>query len=57
VVADRLAEVANTIIGTAGGKPARVPAYPRPVTAFDRVRARRLREAAQELERKLFPDL
>lgn len=57
VVVDRLADVANTIIGVAGGHPSRVPRYPRPVTAFDRVRARRLREAAKDLESKLFPDL
>lgn len=57
VVVDRLADVANCIIGTAGGRPSRVAPYPRPVTAFDRARARRRREAAIELERKLFPDL
>lgn len=56
VVADRLAEVANTIIGVNGGKPSRVQPMPRPVTAIDRARARLRREAADELERRLFPD-
>lgn len=56
VVVDRLAEVTNTLIATAGGKPKQIRPYPRPVTAFDRTRAQRRREAAAELERKLFPD-
>jgi hypothetical protein len=56
VVVDRLAEVANTLVAAHGGKPSRVQAYPRPVTAFDRVRAKRRREAADDLARKLFPD-
>lgn len=55
VVVDRLWEVCNTIAASVGGKPSQVKRYPRPVTAFDRVRAR-LREAeAARLESMLFP--
>jgi len=56
-VVDRLAEVANAVVAGAGGKPSRVRPWPRPVTAFDRARAKRIREAAAELEAALFPDL
>lgn len=52
---DRLAEVVNTQIAAAGGKPSRVQPWPRPVLAIDRVRARRRREAGDSIESKLFP--
>lgn len=56
VVVDRLADVANAVIASQGGKPTRVQPYPRPVTAFDRVRAKRRDKAYVDLKSKLFPD-
>lgn len=54
-VVDRLAEVANAIFASGGGKPSRARPYPRPVTAFDRARAKRHREAADDMVAQLFP--
>ena len=57
-VVNRLSEVVNAIIATIpGGKPRPVKPYPHPISAADKVRARRRREAALELEAQLFPDL
>lgn len=55
-IVDRLADVANTVIASAGGKPGRVERYPRPVTAIDRVRSRRVREAVNAMASKLWPE-
>ena len=55
-VVDRLGDVVNTLIAANGGKPKPVRPWPRPVTALDRVRARKRAEAMDVLERKLFPD-
>ena len=55
-VVDRLAEVANAVFASGGGKPSRARPYPRPVTAFDRVRAKRSREAADDMVIQLFPE-
>jgi hypothetical protein len=59
-VVDRLAEVINAVVvnhPSGKGKPTRANPYPRPVTAVDRARARRRRQAAADLEAQLFPDL
>ncbi|HEY9369597.1 hypothetical protein [Streptomyces sp.] len=55
MVVDRLAEVANAVVAGAGGKPSRARPYPRPVTAFDRARAKRIREATDDMVAQLFP--
>ncbi|HEY9374538.1 hypothetical protein [Streptomyces sp.] len=54
-VVDRLAEVANAVVAAAGGNPSRVRPWPRPVTAFDRARTKRHREAADDMVTQLFP--
>lgn len=54
-VLDRLGEVVNAVVASGGGKPSPVRPGPRPVTALDRARARRLKDASAELEAKLFP--
>ncbi len=41
VIANRLGDVVQAIVVSAGGKPHKVPPMPHPVTAFDRVRRRR----------------
>lgn len=56
-VVNRLSEVVNAIVASAGGKPRPVKPYPHPISAADKVRAQRRREAALELEAQLFPDL
>lgn len=56
MVVDRLGEVAATILAVNNQKPKKLKPYPRPVTAFDRVRARRRQQAISDLERRLFPD-
>lgn len=55
MVADRLGDLINATVTGAGGKPSRIPRYPRPVTAIDHLKARRRNEAMDDLERKLFP--
>ncbi|HEY9409405.1 MAG TPA: hypothetical protein VIP77_07465 [Jiangellaceae bacterium] len=55
-VVDRLAEVANAVVAAAGGKPSRVRPWPRPVTAFDRARAKRIRAVTDDLVAQLFPE-
>lgn len=58
VVIDRLGELINAVVvnhPSGKGKPTRVPAYPRPVTAIDRVRARRAKEDADDMASKLWP--
>lgn len=54
-VVDRLAEVANAVFASGGGKPSRARPYPRPVTAFDRAQTKRHREAADDMVAQLFP--
>jgi hypothetical protein len=51
---DRLGELINTEIALKGGKPSSVKPYPRPVTAFDRARARLSADVAHSMESKLF---
>lgn len=55
-IVDRLAEVANAVIASAGGKPGRVERYPRPVTAIDKARNRKAREAVNAMASKLWPE-
>lgn len=58
VVADRLGELINAVVvnhPSGKGKPSRVSPYPRPVTAIDRMRARRVKEATDDLASKLWP--
>jgi hypothetical protein len=55
VVANRLAEVINVLIKANGGKPGRTPTYPQPVTAIDRMRARRAKEDIDDMVSKLWP--
>lgn len=54
-VADRLADVIRAVVETQGGKVGKIPSAPRPVTAFDRARARRRDEAYGHLKEQLFP--
>lgn len=54
-VIDRLGEVCSTVIGAAGGKPRRVKPIRRPITAFERVKNRRRREAHQRLVARVLP--
>lgn len=55
VIADRLWEVCNTIARVNGNKGAQLKPYPRPVTAFDRVRAAQRASDASAMEAKLWP--
>lgn len=55
MVVDRLAEVANAVVASAGQRTSRVRPYPRPVTAFDRARTKRIREATDDMVAQLFP--
>jgi hypothetical protein len=59
-IVDRLADLINAVVvnhPSGKGRPTRVRPWPRPVTAFDRARTKRIREAAADLEAQLFPDL
>jgi hypothetical protein len=55
-VVDRLGEVTAVLINANGGKAKPPKPYPRPVTAWDRVRARRHQDAYEGLKAVLFPD-
>lgn len=55
-VVDRLGEVTATLVAVNGGKPSPPRPYPRPVTAWDRARAKARHEALNDLQRQLFPD-
>ena len=58
-VVDRLADLVNAVVvnhPSGKGKPSRVRPYPRPVTAFDRARAKRSREATDAMVTQLFPE-
>lgn len=58
VVADRLGELINAVVvnhPSGKGRATRVSPYPRPVTAIDRVRARRAKEDADDMASKLWP--
>lgn len=57
-IVDRLAELINAVVvnhPSGKGRPTRVRPWPRPVTAFDRARTRRIREAADDMVAQLFP--
>lgn len=54
-VFDRLADVANFIVAGNGGKPTKVQPYPRPVTAFDRVKERQHIVLSDRAIAKAFP--
>ena len=53
---DRLGDVANAPFLAAGGKAGRVQPWPRPVTAWHRVQAARLRDEADSMAARLWPD-
>lgn len=48
-VLDRLGDVIVAVVGSAGGKPPKLPPAPRPVTGVERARARRERLAHEAL--------
>ncbi len=52
---DRLAEVVNTIAASSGAKPRKVPPYPRPVTAIERIRQRRIRAKHTQIVARVLP--
>ena len=54
-VYDRLGELIQVVAASHGGKPRRVPAAPRPVTALDRVRRRRARQQHLRLVAQVLP--
>ncbi len=55
VIADRLAELTQTVAATAGAKPHRIKPMPRPQTAMDRVQKRRRLRKHQSLVARLLP--
>ncbi|MEU4218123.1 hypothetical protein [Actinoplanes sp. NPDC026623] len=52
---DRLGELIQAVTAAAGGKPPKIPAYPRPRTAADRIRKRRARAQHRNLVARLLP--
>lgn len=54
-VADRLAELIQVVGATKGAKPKQIVHQPRPVTAMQRVRARRRKRTHESLVSRLLP--
>jgi hypothetical protein len=54
-IVDRLGDVISAVIAAAGGTPPKIPPYPRPETAADRVRARRRMERHYDTVRRVLP--
>lgn len=52
---DRLAEIPNAIAASNGAKPRKVPPYPRPVTAIEKVRERRRRLKHTQVVARVLP--
>ncbi|MCO6011410.1 hypothetical protein NE236_41320 [Actinoallomurus purpureus] len=52
---DRLGELIRVLIAANGGTPPQIPAYPRPVTAADRLKQRRRLERHQALVARVLP--
>lgn len=56
VIVDRLGEVVQAIAALGGVKPRKLPRAPRPVTAAERLAARRRREGHQSLVARVLPN-
>ncbi len=56
VIADRLAELAQVVVASKGGKPHPVRPMPRPVTAAQRLRARKRKRTHQSLVSRMLPN-
>jgi hypothetical protein len=54
-VLDRLGEVVQAVAALGGAKPKKVPAAPRPVTAYERVHRRRRSERHRSLVARVLP--
>lgn len=52
---DRLADIPNAIAAANGGKPRKVPPYPRPVTAMEKVRRRRRKANHRSVVSRVLP--
>ncbi len=55
IVADRLAELIQTVGATKGAKPRQIRAMPRPVTAMQRLLARRRKSKHESLVARMLP--
>lgn len=53
VVVDRLGDVLRALVAVNGGKPPRVPPYPRPTTAWQRARNREAMRSHEALVARL----
>lgn len=54
IIADRLGDVAATVIASAGGNPGPVSPLPRPVSALDRVQRRHERAQTESLNAEVY---